>query len=245
MMNDLGYPTRITYKLATSDYGWIKSAADVARFLEACKLPWFRVACELAFYAGLRQGEVAGLRWDRIDLDRGLITVDRSYDGPTKSKHVRAVPLAPELAIRLKRWRLATRGTTQRRARGDRDADAGEGGKPAGEAIGGAAVRHGEAHASCVQDCGRRAGDLSPAPAHVRVAPRRAGGAADRRRRARPCGPEDHGSVRARRHRIARPRSRGCLDVNLGTLGHGSCRSRLAHRVHTSDPGGQSPALPN
>ena len=59
-------------------------------------------------HAGLRQGEVAGLTWSAVDFDRGLITVDRSYDGPTKSKHVRSVPLAPELAASLRRWRLQT-----------------------------------------------------------------------------------------------------------------------------------------
>lgn len=57
-------------------------------------------------YAGVRHGEVAGLRWSAVDFDRNLITVDRSYDGPTKSKHVRVVPLPPELAARLKRWRM-------------------------------------------------------------------------------------------------------------------------------------------
>jgi integrase len=108
MLNDLGYPIRVAYKVPESGYGWIKAPADVARFLASCSPTWFRMSCELAVYAGLRQGEVAGLRWDRVDFDRGLIQVDRSYDGPTKSKHVRAVPLAPELAASLKRWRLAT-----------------------------------------------------------------------------------------------------------------------------------------
>jgi integrase len=108
MMNDLGYTTRIKYAVPESGYGWIKQGSDVARFLDACKPTWFRMACELAVYAGLRQGEVAGLLWNRVDFDRGLINVDRSYDGPTKSKHVRGVPLAPELAASLKRWRLAT-----------------------------------------------------------------------------------------------------------------------------------------
>lgn len=96
------------YKGPESDYGWITSKAHVGMFLDACKTPWFRMACELAVYAGLRVGEVAGLHWDRVDFDRNLIRVDRSYDGPTKNKHIRTVPLAPELAEKLKRWRLAT-----------------------------------------------------------------------------------------------------------------------------------------
>ncbi len=106
LLSDLGYPVRVSYKVPTSGYAWIKSTTDVARFLGACRPGWFRTACELAVYAGLRQGEVAGLTWTAVDFDRGLLVIDRSYDGPTKSKHARAVPLAPELAVHLKRWRL-------------------------------------------------------------------------------------------------------------------------------------------
>ena len=108
MLADLGHPIRISYKVPETHYGWIKSIGEVARFLDAVECPWFRVACELAVYAGLRQGEVAGLRWSAVDFERGTLQIDRSYDGPTKSKHARAVPLAPELAAKLKRWRLET-----------------------------------------------------------------------------------------------------------------------------------------
>jgi integrase len=110
MMNDLGYPTRIKYKVPTGDFAWLKTPADVARFLDACGDGWFRMVAELAVYAGLRKGEVAGLVWDAIDHERGMIRVDRSYEGPTKSKHARFVPLAPELARSLKRWRLRRGG---------------------------------------------------------------------------------------------------------------------------------------
>lgn len=110
MMNDLGYPTRIKYTVPTGDFAWLKTPADVARFLEACGDGWFRMAAELAVYAGLRKGEIAGLVWDAIDHERGMVRVDRSYDGPTKSKHARHVPLAPELAKSLKRWRLRRGG---------------------------------------------------------------------------------------------------------------------------------------
>ncbi len=122
LLNDMGYSVRVKFKVPTTSYGWIKSATDVARFLEACnpaapKKPkagapapsaWFRMAAELACYAGLRQGEVAGLRWSAIDFERGFIEVERSYDGPVKSKHKRSVALAPDLAASLKRWRLET-----------------------------------------------------------------------------------------------------------------------------------------
>jgi integrase len=98
-------------KMMNDLFAWLKTPADVARFLDACGDGWFRMACELAVYAGLRKGEVAGLVYDAIDHERGMIRVDRSYEGPTKSKHARFVPLAPELATSLKRWRLRRGGS--------------------------------------------------------------------------------------------------------------------------------------
>ncbi len=101
---------RVKYAVPTSGYGWIREAGQVAAFLVACGDGWFRMAAELAVYAGLRKGEVAGLRRDALDFERELMRIDRSYDGPTKSKHVRWVPLAPALALRLKAWLLAHPG---------------------------------------------------------------------------------------------------------------------------------------
>jgi len=110
MLGDLGFPTRIKYTVPASGYAWIRSAEDVGRFLDGCRSDWFRMAAALAVYAGLRKGEVAGLRRAAVDLERGMILVERSYDGPTKSKHVRWVPIAPELATLLRRWLLAHPG---------------------------------------------------------------------------------------------------------------------------------------
>jgi integrase len=60
-----------------------------------------KVAFALAAYAGLRAGEVRGLRWSDVDLKRGIITVrrsvvDRVEDTP-KSGNGRTVPIAPPL----------------------------------------------------------------------------------------------------------------------------------------------------
>ena len=63
-------------------------------------------------YAGLRLGEVRGLRWQDIDLEAGLLHVRRSLqpDGtPTPPKTEagkRAVPLLPALRRLLVAWRL-------------------------------------------------------------------------------------------------------------------------------------------
>lgn len=58
-----------------------------------------------ALYAGLRKGELYGLRWTDLDFDRGQITVAKSYDGKTKSGKTRHVPLVARLAPVLRAWR--------------------------------------------------------------------------------------------------------------------------------------------
>ncbi len=111
LLKDLEYPVPMPkYVVPEADYEWLRTPEDVARFLDECKPPWFRVAAALAVYAGLRKGEVAALLWDDVDFDQGLIRVTKSYDGPCKNKHVRCAPLGPELATILKRWQLRRAG---------------------------------------------------------------------------------------------------------------------------------------
>lgn len=76
----------------------------------------------IAIYAGLRDGEIIGLRWRDILLDakRPTIEVRRSYDGATKTKNSRRnVPILNELRPYLRAWRteLLT-GTTEETRRG-------------------------------------------------------------------------------------------------------------------------------
>jgi len=58
-----------------------------------------------ALYTGLRMGEMWGLRWADCDLDRGLLTVRRSYRMAPKSGRPRAVPINPALLPILRQWR--------------------------------------------------------------------------------------------------------------------------------------------
>jgi integrase len=74
------------------------SAAEAAALLAA--LPaGVREVYAAAFYAGLRRGELRGLRWDDVDLAAGLIRVRRSWDDyagpvePKSEKGARAVPI--------------------------------------------------------------------------------------------------------------------------------------------------------
>jgi integrase len=57
----------------------------------------YRLAFELAIFAGLRAGEVRGLRWSDVDLARGVLVVRRArcrdQEAPPKSGHERIIPL--------------------------------------------------------------------------------------------------------------------------------------------------------
>jgi integrase len=58
-----------------------------------------------AIFAGLRKGELLGLRWTDVALDAGRIDVLRSYQLLPKSGKPRHVPINPELARILRWWR--------------------------------------------------------------------------------------------------------------------------------------------
>jgi integrase len=60
----------------------------------------------VALFAGLRAGELAGLRWPDVDLRRRTIHVRRSYDGKTKTRSSRRfVPIVDALLPILAAWK--------------------------------------------------------------------------------------------------------------------------------------------
>ena len=73
--------------------------------------PKFKLACYLAFYAGLRRGEICGLRWRDIDFDLGVISInsaigigDKSYTKQPKNKSsIRTFPIVPQLLEELRK----------------------------------------------------------------------------------------------------------------------------------------------
>jgi ATP-dependent helicase/nuclease subunit A len=51
----------------------------------------------IGLHTGMRRGEVWGLTWDDIDVLKDQITIQRSYDGPTKTGKSRIVPISFKL----------------------------------------------------------------------------------------------------------------------------------------------------
>jgi len=92
------------------DYTWLRSETEIRSFLEAAAKDDYPALMQLyatAIYTGMRAGELLGLRWDDVDLERRLITVQRSYTNPTKSSRIRRVPILDPLLPLLRAWKLA------------------------------------------------------------------------------------------------------------------------------------------
>ena len=89
-----------------NDFRFLKTSEEVRRFLEAAEKegPVVGILYRTAVFTGLRAGELAALQVSDIDFERGLITVKRSFDGPTKSDQVRHVPILEPLRGRLEAW---------------------------------------------------------------------------------------------------------------------------------------------
>jgi integrase len=93
-------------KIFPTDYRYLKTKEEIERFLRAAK---GRSNLVFTFYAtalftGLRAGELAALRRGDINLERRMITVERSFYGPTKGGDVRYVPILDALLPILTQW---------------------------------------------------------------------------------------------------------------------------------------------
>lgn len=74
--------------------------AERARLLEACRAaPWPRLYCLvlMALTTGARKGELLGLCWADIDLERGTASIDRAKNGDSK-----VLPLTPAVVDELR-----------------------------------------------------------------------------------------------------------------------------------------------
>lgn len=116
---DLGWLERLPVikkprvRLHSSSYNYLRTPAEISQFLCAAREEgaMAHMLYAVAIYTGLRAGELAALRWEDIDWNNRLITVQRSYDGPTKSDDLRHVPILDVLLPLLRAWRLKHPGS--------------------------------------------------------------------------------------------------------------------------------------
>lgn len=90
------------------DYRYLRTTDEIDRFLAGAREEGEQVFVlyATAVFTGLRAGEVAALQWADVNFERRLITVQRSFDGPTKADDVRYVPILDRLLPILRSWRL-------------------------------------------------------------------------------------------------------------------------------------------
>ena len=93
------------------------NSEQLGRLLDASEQSQYGDLIHLAAHTGLRRGELVGLKWEDIDLDRGVIRVVRSVsrvpgqgftvDSPKTASGKRAVDIEPEVVSRLHRHRAS------------------------------------------------------------------------------------------------------------------------------------------
>ena len=95
------------------DYYQPETVKEILDALDNAPLKW-RAATYLLIDTGCRRGEVMGLKWDCVNLDDGIISVERAllytpkkgvYVGETKTGETRVLQIAPETKELLKKWR--------------------------------------------------------------------------------------------------------------------------------------------
>jgi integrase len=80
--------------LATLDSGTVK--------LTKRSSAWWKTFTQLVHGLGLRRGEMLGLRWESVDLEKAELTV---LSETSKGRRCRTLPLVQELATALGHWR--------------------------------------------------------------------------------------------------------------------------------------------
>lgn len=95
--------SRIEY-LSREDALRLIETAD-AKAQRSLRYAVLAIAVRLGLLGGMRAGEIFGLRWRDVDLERGVLMVAKSYKDVTKSGKPRTVPISDDLVEALRAWR--------------------------------------------------------------------------------------------------------------------------------------------
>ena len=115
-------PPKVTKKEA--DYFQPEEVAEIVKALENVPIKW-KAMTYILIDTGCRRGELMGLQWHCVDLDKGIVMIKQAllytkdkgvYVGPPKTGRPRAVCLAPETIDVLKKWKTEQLRTKMRHA---------------------------------------------------------------------------------------------------------------------------------
>ncbi|MDI2128741.1 tyrosine-type recombinase/integrase [Yinghuangia seranimata] len=103
------------------------SLDETLTFLEAARGESLYAAFVLAITMGLRRGEIVGLKWDQVDLERRTLRVAKQtqrrrgvlYDDDPKGRRRRTIPL-PAMCVAPLRWQRMRQADARRRALADK-----------------------------------------------------------------------------------------------------------------------------
>ena len=104
-------PPKVSKKEA--DYFQPEEVMEIVKALEDVPIKW-RAMAYILIDTGCRRGELMGLQWSNVDLDKGIMMIKQAllytkakgvYVGPPKTGRPRAVCLAPETIAVLKKWK--------------------------------------------------------------------------------------------------------------------------------------------
>ena len=89
------------------------SVAEVQSVLKLVADNRYRVGFHLLFGLALREGEMLGLKWKNVDIEKGRVQIVEqlsrhkaaTFDSPKSKASIRTLPLSVELVAELKSWR--------------------------------------------------------------------------------------------------------------------------------------------
>ena len=115
-------PPKVSKKEA--DYFQPEEVAEIVKALQDVPIKW-KAMSYILIDTGCRRGELMGLQWHCVDLDKGIMMIKQAllytkdkgvYVGPPKTGRPRAVCLAPETIEVLKKWKAEQLRTKIRHA---------------------------------------------------------------------------------------------------------------------------------
>ena len=115
-------PPKVSKKEA--DYFQPEEVAEIVKALQDVPIKW-KAMTYILIDTGCRRGELMGLQWHCVDLDKGIMMIKQAllytkdkgvYIGPPKTGRPRAVCLAPETIEVLKKWKTEQLRTKIRHA---------------------------------------------------------------------------------------------------------------------------------